>query len=41
MPVSFQNHQVNIATMMRKAPWATLMMFMTPKISVRPEAISA
>src|SRR5215218_7549604 len=24
-----------------RAPWATLMMFMTPKIRVRPEAISA
>ena len=41
MPVCFQSHQVIIATMMRNAPWATLMMFMTPNTSVRPDAISA
>ena len=41
MPVSRHSHQVTIATRMRNAPWATLMMCMTPKIRVSPEAISA
>ena len=41
MPVCFHNHQVSIATRMRNAPWAMLMMRMTPKIRVSPEAIRA
>ena len=41
MPVCRHSHQVTIATRIRNAPWATLMMFMTPNTSVSPEAISA
>jgi hypothetical protein len=40
-PVVRHSHQVSIATRTRNAPWATLMMSITPKIRVRPEAIRA
>jgi hypothetical protein len=40
-PVAFQSEYVRNAAKMRNAPWATLMTFITPKISVRPEAIRA
>src|SRR5919107_2722609 len=40
-PVSRHSHHVAVATRMRNAPWAMLMMCMTPKMSVSPEAISA
>ena len=41
MPVSRHSHHVTVATRMRNAPWAMLMIRMTPKIRVSPEAISA
>jgi hypothetical protein len=40
-PVAVQIEYVRNAARMRNAPWATLITFMTPKISVRPEASSA
>jgi hypothetical protein len=35
------SEKVRNAARIRKAPWAMLITFMTPKISVRPEASSA
>src|SRR5215212_4612970 len=40
-PVARQSAQVMNAARIRNAPWAMLMMFITPKMSVRPEASSA
>jgi hypothetical protein len=40
-PVSVQSAHVMNAERMMRAPWATLITSMTPKMSVRPEARSA